>query len=211
MVAALAKRAAARAVLPRYPLAPEHPFPAALNHAMAAYRASREQSGRVVIGGDSAGGGLALALLAQLLANGEPTPDAVFAFSPLTDMTFSGTSFQKNAEADVILPAERAQDMARMYLNGEDPLSPLVSPLLADFTGGPPVWITAGDTEILLDDSRRIVERMQTQGVPVTYVEKTDLPHVWPLFHNILPEARSTMNNLAAWIGDQDGTSAGPR
>jgi acetyl esterase/lipase len=202
MVAALAKRAAARAVLPRYPLAPEHPFPAALTHAMAAYRASRGQSDRVVIGGDSAGGGLALALLAQLLASGEPTPDAVFAFSPLTDMTFSGASFRENAEADVILPAERAQDMAQMYLNGEDPASPLVSPLFADFTDGPPVWITAGDTEILVDDSRRIVDRMKAQGVDITYKEEVDLPHVWPLFHNIMPEARLTLNNLAAWIGD---------
>ncbi|OIQ45831.1 MAG: esterase [Roseobacter sp. MedPE-SW] len=211
MVASLAKRAGAGAVLPCYPLAPEHPFPAAFNHAIAAYRACREQGGRLIIGGDSAGGGLALALLAHLLARGEPTPEAVFAFSPLTDLTFSGVSVRDNAEAEVVLPAERAQDMVQMYLNGADPMNPSVSPLFADFTGGPPVWITAGDTEILLDDSRRIVDRMQAQGVDVTYVEEVDLPHVWPLFHNSLPEARSTLKTLAAWIGDQAGTSAGTR
>ena len=211
MVASLAKRAAARAVLPRYPLAPEHPFPAAFEHALAAYRACREQGGRVIIGGDSAGGGLALALLAHLLARGELLPEAVFALSPVTDLTFSGVSTRENAEAEAVLPAERAQDMVQMYLNGADPINPSGSPLFADFTGGPPVWITAGDTEILLDDSRRIVDRMKTQGVDVTYVEEVDLPHVWPLFHNILPEARSTLNALAAWIGDQAGTSAGTR
>ena len=211
MVASLAKRAGARAVLPRYPLAPEHPFPAAFDHAIAAYRACREQSGQVIIGGDSAGGGLTLALLAHLLARGETLPEAVFAFSPLTDLTFSGMSLRDNAEAEVVLPAERAQEMVQMYLNGEDPNNPSVSPLFADFTGGPPVWVTAGDTEILLDDSRRIVERMQAQGVDVTYVEEVDLPHVWPLFHNILPEARSTLNSLAAWIGIQAGTRAGTR
>lgn len=211
LVASLAKRAAARAVLPRYPLAPEHPFPAAFEHALAAYRACREQGGRVIIGGDSAGGGLALALLAHLLARGELLPEAVIALSPVTDLTFSGVSTRENAEAEAVLPAERAQDMVQMYLNGADPINPSVSPLFADFTGGPPVWITAGDTEILLDDSRRIVDRMKTQGVDVTYVEEVDLPHVWPLFHNILPEARSTLNALAAWIGDQAGTSAGTR
>lgn len=211
MVAALAKRAGARAVLPRYPLAPEHPFPAGLNHAIAAYHACREQGGPVIIGGDSAGGGLALALLVHLLTKGGPAPDAVFAFSPLTDLTFSGASVRENAEVEVVLPAERAQNMLQMYLNGQDPSNPLASPLFADFTGGPPVWITAGDTEILLDDSRRIVDRMQGQGVDVTYVEEVDLPHVWPLLHNILPEARMTLDTLGAWIRDQAATSAGTR
>ncbi|WP_299704521.1 alpha/beta hydrolase [uncultured Tateyamaria sp.] len=211
MAAALAKRAAARAVLPRYPLAPEHPFPAALDHAIAAYRECRAQGGPVIVGGDSAGGGLALSLLAHLLIEGESTPDAVFAFSPLTDLTFSGASIRDNAKTDVVLPAERASEMLQMYLNGADATNPLASPLFADFTDAPPVWITAGDTEILLDDSRRIVERMRGQGVDVTYVEEHDLPHVWPLFHNTLPEARRTLNALAAWIRVQAGASAGTR
>ncbi|WP_299592075.1 alpha/beta hydrolase [uncultured Tateyamaria sp.] len=211
MVAALAKRAGACAVLPRYPLAPEHPFPAALDHAIAAYHACRAQGGPLVVGGDSAGGALTLSLLAHLLTEGEPLPDAVFSFSPLTDLTFSGASIRDNAEADVELPAERASKMAQMYLNGADETNPLASPLFADFTGAPPVWITVGDTEILLDDSRRIVGQMQGQGVNVTYVEEYDLPHVWPIFHNTLPEARRTLNTLAKWIMAQTGTSAGTR
>ncbi|GGX42279.1 hydrolase [Tateyamaria omphalii] len=211
MIAALAKRSGARAVLPRYPLAPEHPFPAALDRAIAAYQACRAEGGPVIIGGDSAGGGLALSLLAHLLTEGEQTPDAVFAFSPLTDLTFSGASIRENAKSDVVLPAERASEMLQMYLNGEDATNPLASPLFADFASAPPIWITAGDTEILLDDSRRTAERMQGQGVDVTYVEEHDLPHVWPLFHNTLPEARRTLNALAAWIKSQTGTSAGTR
>lgn len=211
MVAALAKRAGARAVLPQYPLSPEHPFPAALDHALATYQACRAQGGALIVGGDSAGGGLALSLLARLLKDGAPLPDADFAFSPLTDLTFSGASIRANAEADVELPAERASEMAQMYLNGAEPTNPLASPLFATFTGAPPVWITVGDTEILLDDSRRTVDRLQEQGVDVTYVEEHDLPHVWPIFHNTLPEARHSLYMLAKWIRAQTGTSAGTR
>ena len=211
MVAALASRAGARAVLPRYPLAPEHPFPAALDHARQVYDVCRDQNGPLVIGGDSAGGGLALALLASLLADGAPLPNAVFAFSPLTDLTFSGNSIVSNADADVELPVERASEMAQMFLAGADPTNPRASPLFADFTGAPPVWITAGDTEILVDDSRRIADRMQGQGVDVSYVEERDAPHVWPIFHNTLPEARWTLDALARWLGDQTGASTPTR
>ena len=211
MVSTLARRAGAKAVLPRYPLAPEHPFPAALDHALSAYHACKALGGPVVVGGDSAGGGLTLALLARLLGDGAALPDAVFAFSPLTDLTFSGASFRDNADADVVLPAERADEMAGMYLGGADPHDPSASPLFADFTGAPPIWITAGDTEILLDDSRRIVARMQAQQADVIYVEERDLPHVWPIFHNTLPEARATLDALAGWIKAQTGASAPTR
>ncbi|MEL6885943.1 MAG: alpha/beta hydrolase [Pseudomonadota bacterium] len=209
MLAALAKRAGARAILPRYPLAPEHPYPAAADQALAAYHACLRDHGpqTIILGGDSAGGALALTLLARLIRDGAPLPACVFAFSPLTDLTFAGPSFRTNAEADAELPAERAEEMARMYLGEADPTDPSISPLFADFTGAPPVWITAGDTEILLDDSRRIVERLAEQGVPTTYVEERDLPHVWPIFHNTLPEARRTLDALAAWIRAQTGAS----
>ncbi|MEL6464278.1 MAG: alpha/beta hydrolase [Pseudomonadota bacterium] len=211
MVANLACRAGAQAVLPRYPLAPEHPFPAALTHAIATYHAVCAMGDPVVLGGDSAGGGLALSVLAALLAEGASLPAAVFAFSPLTDLTFSGDSISENAKADVVLPAERAGELAQMYLADADPTDPRVSPLFADFTGAPPVWITAGDTEILLDDSRRMAERLREQGVSTTYVEEHDLPHVWPIFHNTLPEARATLSDLAAWMTDQTGASAPTR
>ncbi|WP_299683981.1 alpha/beta hydrolase [uncultured Tateyamaria sp.] len=205
MLATLARRVGAPAVLPRYPLAPEHPYPAAPDFAEAVYDAvlAKHPGARILIGGDSAGGGLALTLLARLLRKGTALPAGVFAFSPLTDLSFSGDSIRTNADADVELPAERIPEMTRLYLNGVDPAQSDVSPLHADFTGAPPVWITAGTTEILLDDSRRIVDRMTTQGVAVTYVEEHDLPHVWPIFHNLLPEARATLANLAVWIRAQ--------
>ncbi|WP_299044302.1 alpha/beta hydrolase [uncultured Tateyamaria sp.] len=211
MLAALARHAGAQAVLPRYPLAPEHPFPAALHHARAAYDACRARDGALVIGGDSAGGGLALSLLATLLADGAPLPCAVFALSPLTDLTFSGASIRDNAQSEVELPVERVDDMANMYLGGAARDDPRASPLFADFTGAPPVWITAGDTELLVDDSRRMAARLQGQGVDTTYVEERDLPHVWPIFQNTLPEARATLSALATWIRAQTGARAPTR
>lgn len=209
MLAALAKRADAKAVLPRYPLAPEHPFPAAIDHAIAAYRAclADHSPANIVIGGDSAGGALALSVLAVAIKDGMPLPAGVFAFSPLTDLSFSGDSFRGNAVADVVLPAERAEELTGMYLRDVAPTDPRVSPLFADFQGAPPVWITVGDTEILLDDSLRMVERLRAQGVDVTLVRENDLPHVWPLFHNILPEARRTLDQVATWIKAQTGAS----
>lgn len=213
MVAALVKRTGVAAVLPRYPLAPEHPFPAAIDHAVAAYHAARADypDAEIIIGGDSAGGALALSLLAVLIKDGAALPAGVFAFSPLTDLSYSGDSFRSNAQVDVELPAERALEMAEMYLRGADPSDPRASPLCAEFEGAPPVWITVGDTEILLDDSRRIAARLRLQGVDVTLVQERDLPHVWPVFHNILPEARRTLDTLADWIKAQTGASAPTR
>ncbi len=200
MVAHLAAHTRLCAVLPRYRLAPEYPFPAALEDALAAYRAVMDQPRGVILGGDSAGGGLALVLLAQIGALGLPQPLGTFCFSPLTDMTFSGPSFTSNAKADPLLPAHRAWDMAQMYLRGSDPDDPRASPLNADFAGAGPVWLTAGVTEILLDDTRSMSARLLAQGIDVTCIIEPGLPHVWPLMHGLLPEARQTLDKLAGWI-----------
>lgn len=203
MVSVLAKAAGVRAVLPVYPLAPEHPFPAALDRAEEAYHAllaSGVSADQIVMGGDSAGGGLVLALLARLIGAGADVPCGVFAFSPLTDMTCSGASLRVNAGREAMLPANRMAELAESYLAGTAADDPQVSPLFADFKGASPVWITVGDTEILLDDTRRIVPHMRAQGVHVQMQIARDLPHVWPMFHNILPEARATLDNLARWI-----------
>ena len=212
MLGALVRHAGAEAILPEYPLAPEAPFPAAFNHAHAAYHACLAEGispSNLVIGGDSAGGGLALALLAQLIAQGAPLPAGAFAFSPLTDLRYAGDSVSSNARADVVLPTSRLSDMTEYYLSGHSADDPRASPLNADFTGAPPIWLTVGDTEILLDDSRRIDARLKDQGVPVTLKIERDLPHVWPLFHNVLPEATATLKTLAFWIRAQTDIQAG--
>ncbi|MEP1964624.1 alpha/beta hydrolase [Tateyamaria sp.] len=203
-VAALAKRVGIRAVLPRYPLAPEAPFPAAIDHCMASYRALLDEGvdpAHIIVGGDSAGGNLALALLGQLCVEGAALPAGVFALSPLTDMTFSGASIQRNATKDVVLPTARLAETAQAYLGDHAPVGPRASPLFADFTGAPSVWLCAGDTEILLDDTLRMADRLKAQGVAVDLHVASDLPHVWPMFHNLLPEARATLDELAAWFG----------
>lgn len=200
MLAQLAKRSGLPVCLPSYRLAPEHPFPAAFEDALAAYVALADHPGGVFLGGDSAGGGLALAVLAATLRRDLPRPLGVFAFSPFTDMTFSGDSLHDNARADVVLPAERMEELRTFYMEGADPSDPRVSPLFADFTDAPPVWLTAGDTEILLDDTRRMAARLRMQGVAVTELIEHDLPHVWPLFAPFLPEARATLDALAHWI-----------
>lgn len=200
LVGHIARRTGLTAILPRYRLAPEYPFPAAPDDALAAYRAVMDHPGGVILGGDSAGGGLALGLLAQICALGLRQPVGTFCFSPFADMTFSGESFAANKRADPILPAQRAPDIVQMYLQGGDPKDPRASPLFATFTGAGPVWITAADTEILLDDARRMSERLMHQGVDVTCVIEPDLPHVWPLFHGLIPEAEQSLTELSAWI-----------
>jgi monoterpene epsilon-lactone hydrolase len=203
MVAQLADRIGARAVLPRYRLAPEASFPAAPQDVRAAWNgllATGVDPANVVIGGDSAGGALAFGLIATLCADGAAMPGAVFGFSPLTDLTYSGDSFRANAQSDVILPAERAEELAELFLKGQSGREPSVSPLYGRFENAPPAWVTVGDTEILLDDARRLIARLQEDGVEVKLVVEHDLPHVWPIFHNILPEGRRSLDALGQWI-----------
>lgn len=202
MLARLSRLSGLPAFLPRYRLAPEHPFPAALEDAEAAFDALRDRDlapDRIVIGGDSAGGGLALALLARLCARGV-RPACAYALSPLTDMTFSGESFTRNRRADPLLPAQRAVDLEKMYLAGADPRDPRASPLFAEFPDAPPVFLAAGSTEILLDDTRRMADRLAGQAVAVETRIGHALPHVWPFFQGWLPEADQTLTELARWI-----------
>ena len=203
MMSALATRAQARVILASYPLAPEHPFPAASDAAYKIWQTLVEQGlspSKIVLGGDSAGGGLALSLLQRLIAKGLETPIGTFAIAPLTDMTFSGASIQTNAKSEAVLPVSRVDAMTAYYLGNHDPKDPNASPLFANFEGSSPIWLCADMTEILLDDTRRLHSHLKTQNVQTTMTLTHGLPHVWPLFHNVLPEARTTLDALSLWI-----------
>lgn len=208
MLAHLARRLGVRAVLPKYRLAPEAPFPAAAEDVRAAWDgllASGVDPKKVVIGGDSAGGTLALGLVSALCSEGKTSPVGVFCLSPLTDMTYSGDSFRTNRDKDVFLVAERADDLTEMYLGGQPATDPRVSPLRASFDGVPPVWMTVGDTEILYDDARRMAAHLRASAVDVTLIEKHDLPHVWPIMQGLLPEGRQTLDEIAQWVRQLPG------
>jgi acetyl esterase/lipase len=172
MVAALAGRLGAGAVLPDYRLAPEHPFPAAPEDALAAYAgllAEGTAPGRIVVGGDSAGGGLVFALLHMALAAGLPMPAAALAFSPWIDLTGGGQSLRTLAWRDVLIPVRRFAEISAIYLAGADPRDPRASPHLGDLAGAPPVLIQASRAAIARASSRRTSARLawiSTGGAP---------------------------------------------
>ena len=188
-----------------YRLAPEHPFPAALHDAFAAYDwllHNTPDAGRHFVMGDSAGGGLAIALLMKLRDEGKPLPEAAVALSPWTDLALTGQSLQSNATADPMLNADHLPAVARYYLAGADPRTPYASPLYGDTRGLPPVLIQVGSDEILRDDAVRMAEKLQSHNPRSKLEVWPRMPHVWQLFAPVLPEARKAIAQIGDFISN---------
>jgi len=200
----LSRAAGVRVFALDYRRAPEHKFPAAIEDAVSGYRSlleKGEEPGRIVIGGDSAGGGLAAALLIALRDRGLPPPSAAFLLSPWTDLAATGASLVTNEATDPILSGKTAAAIASLYHGYASPREPLISPLYGDLIGLPPMLIYVSDTEILLDDAVRFAARAKRHGVKVELRIENGLPHVWPIFIGFgLPEARQTISEIAEFI-----------
>jgi acetyl esterase/lipase len=199
----IASAARARVLAVDYRLAPEHPFPAALDDAVTAYHWLCTQGAdpeRIAVMGDSAGGGLALSLLLRLRDEGIPLPAAAVALSPWTDLALTGRSFTMNAGADPMLSAEQARRFVGHYLAGADPRSPYASPLYGEHEGLPPTIIQVGSDEVLRDDAVRMAERMRAAGCRVELEIWPRMPHVWHAFAPVLPEARRAIARIGLFV-----------
>ena len=190
-----------RVFVPDYRLAPEHPFPAAPQDALAVYRALRAAgpAGRLVVAGDSAGGNLALGLLLTLRDAGEALPDAAALFSPALDMTGASPSVTLNASRDAMFDPAQLPHLTAAYLAGADPALPLASPLLGSLAGLPPLLLHVGEAEVLRDDAIRLAQKAREAGVRVELQVFPVVPHVWQLIQ-LLPEARRSVRAAAQFL-----------
>jgi acetyl esterase/lipase len=211
LVSYIARACGVRALLPEYRLAPEHPFPAAVEDALSLYRALRDDGyapGDILFAGDSAGGGLAMALLLSLRDAGEPMPAGAVLFSPWLDLTGSGESMQTHAHRDPWFNPEELLVIARYYCKEVEFEHPLVSPVFADVTGLPPIYIQVGEDEILLSDSTRIAEKIEQAGGDVQLEIWPGMWHVFQVFVHQMPESGEAIRKIAPFVRQKLGLGA---
>jgi acetyl esterase/lipase len=192
-----------RVFAPDYRLAPENRFPAAVEDAVAYYRAllnAGHPPQRIVVSGESAGGGLALSMMLALRASGVPLPAAAALFSPWTDLAATGDSIRTNNGRCAMFEGAGIAFSARYYLGDTDPRNPLASPLYADLAGLPPLLIHVGADEVLRDDSTRLAERARAAGVLVELKIWPVVPHAWQLAAYLIPEARQSLRESIAFL-----------
>lgn len=203
LISTLAAAGESRTLAVDYRLAPEHPFPAAVDDAVAAYRwllAEGTPSDQIMIAGDSAGGGLTLATLMALRDAGDPLPAGAVLLSPWTDLAGTGGSIQTQASADPVLNWTMLDQMAAAYAGPHDRRDPLISPYYGDLANLPPLLIQVGSREILLHDSTRLVARVIAAGGEATLHVGEGLWHVWPMVGNLIPESGVAIEQIGAFV-----------
>lgn len=208
LVSYLARACGIRALVIEYRLAPENPFPAAIEDCLLAYRALRNEGyapGDIVLAGDSAGGGLVMALLLSLRDAGEEMPAGAVMLSPWLDLTASGESMATRANRDPWFKPPDMPIIASYYCNEAEFRNPLVSPVYADVAGLPPIYIQVGDDEILLSDSTRIAEKIEAAGGEVTLEVWPEMFHVFQVFVHQMPESREAIAKLVPFAKSRLG------